>query len=165
MNCPPADPKDRDALEAGWAALVEIGFDEYDQLPKPFRCLNAVFQKGSYKDEVYLWFETNGFCVDNRINGINPFHKDGIKPLVITENECDAIIINGKSRIYIWLYMRDLDAMVLTVSGEHVKIDYVKYDKVLATVKTCIDKKLDVRIKPWMLDEVRLIQTPEENIK
>ena len=31
-------------------------------------------------------------------------------------------------------------------------------------IKTCIDRMLDVKAQPWLMDEIKLIQAPEEKV-
>jgi hypothetical protein len=154
---------DKQALEAGWKALTDIPIDENENLDAHFECMGRKFPKGTPRWEVWSFFDTMGFFVANRMNGINPFFRSGVDPAGFNEKTADAIIIQPTSRTFIWLYARGLDALAVTTRGETVKVDFVNYDKCLSTLKSMVDKKIQVKFTPWLLDEVNLLQTPEGN--
>ena len=123
----------------------------------------TVFPPGTPRSDVWIWFDSVGFFVDSRKNGINPFFRSGVDPAGFNEKTADAIIIQPSYRTYIWLYVKGSDALAVTVKGETIKVDFVDYDKCLATLKSLMDKKIQVKFTPWLLDEVKQLQTPEGN--
>ena len=48
-----------------------------------------------------------------------------------------------------------------TRGGETMKVDFMNYEKCLASLKFFGDKNIQAKIQPWLMDEVRQLQTPE----
>jgi hypothetical protein len=126
--------------------------------------MDRKFPKGTIREDVWRWFETMGFWVGNRMNGINPFYYYGTNPEKTTQDDCDAIISQATTTTYIWLYMRDLETLILTVKNGGVEVNFVAYDKVVSTLKLCVEKKMNVKIQPWLMDEVKRFQTSEMSV-
>ena len=154
-------PADKEALEKGWQKLTDIPIDEQENIDRPFECMGRFFPTGTPRFDIWGWFDTMGFFVGNRMNGINPFFRSGVDPAGMNEKTADAIITQSTTRTYIWLYVKGSDALAVTVKGETIKVEFVDYDKCLATLKSLVDKKIQVKFTPWLLDEVKQLQTPE----
>jgi hypothetical protein len=154
-------PEDKVKLEAGWVTLSNIPIDRDEKLEEMVVCMDRNFPAGTPRVDVWAWFETMGFWPNNRMNGINPFYYYGTNPDKTTQEDCDAIISQSTMNTYIWLYMRDLEALILTVKIGGVEVNFVSYAKVVSTLKLCVEKKMNVKIQPWLMDEVRALQASE----
>ena len=66
-------PADKEALEKGWQKLTDIPVDFLERIVQPFECMGRFFRTGTSRYEIWSWFDSMGFFVGNRMNGINPF--------------------------------------------------------------------------------------------
>ena len=154
-------PADKEALEKGWQKLTDIPVDFLERIVQPFECMGRFFPSGTDRFEIWTWFDSMGFYAGNRMNGINPFFRSGVDPNGFNEKTADAIVIQGATRTYVWLYVKGLDALAITVKCETIKVDFMNYDKCLSALKVMVDKKIPSVIQPWLLDAVRQLQTSE----
>ncbi len=162
----PVYTSDKAALEAGWQKLTDVPIDDDENINAHFECMGRNFPKGTPRLEIWFWFDSMGFFAANRMNGINPFFRSGVDPNGFNDKNADDIIIQGSTRTFIWLYVRGLDALAVTTrAGETMKVDFMNYDKCMAALKLKVDKKIQVKFTPWLLDEVKRLQVSERTTK
>jgi hypothetical protein len=158
---PILSPADKVALEEGWKALVKIPLNEHEQIEQPFRCLNNTFQKGEYRETIWLWFNIMGFSVANRMNAIDPYNPEGVKPASMTDKDADAIVALAVTKIYFFLYVRGADCLAVTVKSDGVELNFIEFNKCLAVLQKYMEKGVSVKVQPWLLDTVRQVQADE----